>query len=246
MSGAGAEQFRAMLARNHELAEKTREAGFPLAEFDLLQGWQLQRLMTTFDDLYRHDGYRHAVEFFVSDLYGGLDFRERDQEMGRVAPIMIRFLPDNALVALAEAFELQALSLELDAVMAAYMRQQGVSELDMSSYREVYVACSDREGRERQILLIRKLGRDLNKLVRKAIVNRLVRFLRGPAHAAGFGNLQTFLENGLVSFRALEDPVYFVDTIYEREWTAMERLFEGCPDPFELGAGQGAFMSGVA
>lgn len=246
MSGAGAERFRAMLARNHDLAERTREADFPLSEFDLLQAWQLQRLMNTFDDLYRHDGYRHAVEFFVSDLYGGLDFRERDQEMGRVAPIMIRFLPDNALVALAEAFELQALSLEHDAVMAEHMRSHGVTELDTGSYRDVYADCSDREARERQILLIRKLGRDLNRLVRKPVVNRLVRFLRGPAHAAGFGNLQTFLENGLASFRALEDPVYFVDTIYEREWAAMERLFEGCPDPFGLGAGQGAFVSGAA
>jgi hypothetical protein len=221
-----------MLARNHELAEKTRSAGFPLAEFDLLQRWQLQRLTTTFDDLYRRKGYRHAVEFFVSDLYGGLDFRERDQEMSRVAPIMIRFLPDNALVALAEAFELQALSLEYDVVMAEYMAANGIRTLDMASYIDVYRHCSDRAGRERQILLISKLGRDLKGLVRRPLVNRLVRMLRGPAHAAGFGNLQEFLELGLSSFRDLEDPVYFVDTIYEREWAAMDRLFAGDPDPF--------------
>ena len=58
--------------------------------------------------------------------------------------------------------------------------------------------------------------------------------LRGPAHAAGFGKLQEFLETGLWSFRQLEDADHFVETIYEREWAAMERMFAGDPDPFRL------------
>ena len=64
------------------------------------------------------------------------------------------------------------------------------------------------------------------------MVNTLVRLLRGPAHAAGFGKLQEFLEEGLAAFRALEDPACFVDTIYEREWRAMERMFAGAERPF--------------
>lgn len=234
MSKPGADLLRGMLARNHELAQRTRGPEFPLTQFETLQSWQLDRLTTTFSDLYEQEGYRHAVEFFVSDLYGGMDFRERDQEMGRVMPIMIRFLPDKALVALAEAFELQAISLEYDFVMADYMAQKGIDELDMAAYCRVYLACSDRGGRERQIQLFPKIGRDLNKLVRKSIVNYLLRMLRGPAHAAGFGLLQEFLESGLDSFRALKDPDYFVDTIYRREWDSMQRLFAGDPDPFRF------------
>lgn len=235
MSKPGADLFRSMLARNHALAEKTHEADFPLPHFEALQKWQLERLMTTFDDLYRHEGYVAAVEFFVSDLYGGLDFRQRDQEMSRVAPVMIRFLPDKALVALAEAFELQAISLEYDVAMAGEMRRRDILELNTDAYGAVYRAASDRPGRERQILLILKLGRDLKKLVRKSVINRLLRLLRGPAQAAGFGNLQAFLENGLASFRALEDPDYFVETIHSREWAAMERLFDADPNPFNFG-----------
>lgn len=234
MSKRGAELLQAMLLRNHRLAEQTASEHFPLSSFELLQRWQLDRLTITFEDLYRQEGYRHAVEFFVSDLYGGLDFRQRDREMDRVAPIMIRFLPEKALVALAEAFELQALSLEYDVAMAEYMAQEGIEELGMAEYCRVYLACSDRAGRERQIELIRKLGRDLKPLVNRPVINALLRMLRGPAHAAGFGKLQEFLENGLASFRELKDPDHFVDTIFEREWTAMERLFAGETDPFRL------------
>jgi hypothetical protein len=59
-----------------------------------------------------------------------------------------------------------------------------------------------------------------------------VRLLRGPAHAAGFGRLQEFLEEGLGSFRALEDARHFIETIYQRESGAMQKMFAGEPQPF--------------
>ena len=104
----------------------------------------------------------------------------------------------------------------------------------MDHYCETYRACSDRPGRERQNLLIRKLGYDLDKLVNKPLVNTLVRLLRGPAHAAGFGKLQEFLESGLGSFRALKDVRYFNETVYEREWSSMIKMFAGEENPFGL------------
>jgi hypothetical protein len=232
MQNPGAARLQKMLARNHELAEKIQCEGFPLPEFEFLQNWQQGRLATTFDDLASRETYRPAVTFFLSELYGGLDFRERDRDMHRVMPVMKRFLPDTVLYIISEAFELQAISLEFDMEMARHMRLQGFADLDMSSYCEVYRACSDRPGRERQILLIRKLGYDLDRLERKPLVNTLVRLLRGPAHAAGFGKLQEFLESGLGSFRAMDDVAYFNETIYEREWDSMERIFAGEEKPF--------------
>jgi hypothetical protein len=147
-------------------------------------------------------------------------------------PVMKRFLPDKVLYIMSEAFELQAVSLEFDTAMAVHMEELHVQDLDMDRYCEVYRAGNDKPGRERQILLIRKLGYDLDRLVNKRLVNALVRLLRGPAHAAGFGKLQEFLETGLGSFRALKDVRYFNETIYEREWNSMQKLFAGEPLPF--------------
>lgn len=232
MPKPGATRLQEMLARNHGLAEKIAGDGFPLEAFETLQRWQQDRLSTTFADLAVHEAYRPAVTFFLTELYGGLDFRERDQDMHRVMPVMKRFLPDKVLYIMSEAFELQAISLEFDMEMAVHMSGQGVDVLDMDAYCDIYRACSDRPGRERQILLIRKLGYDLDKLERRPMVNTLVRLLRGPAHAAGFGALQEFLEAGLESFRAMDDVASFIETIYEREWGSMERLFAGEEQPF--------------
>ena len=149
MRKPGAERLYQMLARNHALAEQIEEPAFPLAAFDALQRWQQQRLATSFDDFNRQEGYRPAVEFFLSEIYGGLDFRKRDQDMSRVMPVMVRFLPDRALNTMSEAFELQAISLEFDMRMAGWMVTHGVADLDMEAYGAVYRACSDRPGRER-------------------------------------------------------------------------------------------------
>jgi len=230
--GIGADRLYEMLAWNHGLAGKFEDEDFPLHAFEQLQKWQQKRLARTFDDLIQQDAYRPAVNFFLTELYGGLDFRERDQEMSKVMPVMKRFLPDKVLYIMSEAFELQAVSLEFDMEMAGCMERLHIADLDMDRYCEVYRAGSDRPGRERQILLIRKLGYDLGRLVNKPLVNPLVRLLRGPAHAAGFGKLQEFLEAGLGSFRALRDVRHFNETIYEREWNSMQKLFAGEALPF--------------
>jgi hypothetical protein len=232
MDRPGAARLREMLVRNHAVAKRVLETDFPLPEFEELQQWQRARIARSFRDFGQSEAYRPAVHFFLSELYGGLDFRERDQDMSKVMPVMIRFLPDRTLGTMSEAFELQAISLEFDIQVATEMARRGISALDMDLYCEVCRAADDHAGRERQILLIRKLGYDLDSLVRKPWINYLVRLLRGPAHAAGFGSLQEFLENGLASFRALEDPAFFIETIYEREWSAMEKLLAGEEKPF--------------
>jgi hypothetical protein len=232
MQKPGAARLHEMLAWNHQLAEKIDQDGFPLQALEHLQQWQQDRLATTFDDLIRQDAYHPAVTFFLTEIYGGLDFRQRDQDIDRVMPVMKRFLPDKVLYTMSEAFELQAISLEFDIKMAHQMKLQGLRELDMGDYCGVYRACGDQPGRERQISLISKLGYDLDRLVNKPLVNALVRLLRGPAHAAGFGTLQEFLESGLGSFRALDDIRYFNETIYQREWNSMESLFAGEEKPF--------------
>ncbi len=221
-----------MLARNHELAGRIDGNDFPQVLFERLQGWQQKRISITFDDLIRQTACRPAIKFFLSELYGGLGFRKRDQDISRVMPVMRRFLSDKVLFTMSEAFELQAVSLEFDIEMALQMERLNFQQLDMDRYCELYRSCGDKPGRERQILLIRRIGYELDELVNKPLVNTLVRLLRGPAHAAGFGELQEFLESGLGSFRALDDVRYFNETIYQREWKSMQKLFAGVEKPF--------------
>ena len=80
--------------------------------------------------------------------------------------------------------------------------------------------------------LIGHLGIELNELVHHRLVMFLIRTLRGPARAAGFGLLQTFLEQGLRAFQIMGDGTYFIETIWKNEDKVMRRLFAGDENPF--------------
>lgn len=229
-----ADHLRQALADSHALAERFDETGFPRAELEVLQDWQRRRLATTYRALISQARYGAAGDFFLDELYGGLNFRERDQQVERVLPVMVRTMPDNMLLALAEAFELQALSLSLDVDMAAALREFGWNGLDTHRYGEVYRRCGRPRDREHQIALIGELGMKLNELVHHRLVMFLVRTLRGPARAAGFGLLQNFLESGLNAFQVMGDGSEFIETIWHNEERFMQRLFAGDQNPFDI------------
>jgi len=226
-------RLRQALTDSHELACSFDKPGFPLLELDLLQDWQRERLAHSYADLTRQDRYGAAGEFFLDELYGGLHFRERDAQMERVLPVMVRMLRDDMLLALAEAFELQTLSLSLDIDMTNVLHESGWDRLDTASYGQIYRDCGRRIDRERQVELIRHLGLELNELVHHRLVLWLVKTVKGPARAAGFGRLQSFLEQGLNAFRVMGDGTQFVETIYQRETRVMQKLFAAAVDPFK-------------
>jgi hypothetical protein len=228
-----AAHLRQALTDSHTLAARLDEPGFPLAELELVQSWQRQRLEKTYENLIGQQRYQAAGEFFLGELYGGLHFRERDQEMERVLPVMVRMLRDDMILVLAEAFELQALSLDFDLDMTAQFQKSGWNELNAARYGEIYRACGRLSEREHQIKLIHRLGLELNELVHHRLVLWLIRTLRGPARAAGFGLLQSFLENGLNAFRIMGDGTEFIDTIGHSEGEIMQRLFDADENWFE-------------
>jgi len=230
-SGRG--QLGHLLERNAALRhafDGTPEMQGRLAE---LQRWQSRRLLRSHADLRANPRYRRAVEFFFNELYGGGDPHARDRDVMRVQRVMEKLLPAEALRALCLAIELEILSQELDADVT---RGLPAGPISVETYAEAYRRAGRHEDRERQIELLHLIGGYLDHVVRKPIIGALVRFARGPAHAAGFGTLQEFLERGLDAFEAMHGAGEFLATIRDRETRAMERVFSGTPDPFEFDA----------
>ena len=227
-----ADHLRQALTDSHQLAARLDEPGFALAELEIVQSWQRKRLARSYRDLISQQRYRAAGDFFLAEIYGGLHFRERDQEMERVLPVMVRMLREDMLLVLAEAFELQSLSLSLDMDMTAALQKFGWDKLNTRRYGEIYRSCGRSLDRERQIELIGHLGMELNELVHHRLVMFLIRALRGPAHAAGFGLLQSFLEQGLKAFQLMDDGTGFIETIWKSENEIMRRLLAGDKNPF--------------
>jgi phytoene dehydrogenase-like protein len=221
-----------LLSRNAALRNVFADDPASRARLKELQDWQARRLARTYADIAEQPRYRLAVKFFLDELYGGGDPQARDRDLAKVQRVMEALLPRDALRALNMAIELEILSQELDAEVVRDLPPGRITE---KTYAEGYRCAGQRSARERQIALTGEVGRYLDGVVRKPLIRALVRFARGPAHAAGFGTLQEFLERGLDAFERLRGADDFLGIIHEREMTALGRLFDDKPDPFGFG-----------
>jgi hypothetical protein len=193
-----------------------------------LREWQAARLARTHADLVASPRFGPAAAFFLSDLYGPKDFGERDDEVARIVPTMVTLLPVSALRTVAGAIQVDALSEELDAAMVEELRKAGaMRSIDAEAYAEAFRRCANRQKRELQIALIGDTARALDRIAHKPFIATALRMMRGPAHAAGLGELQAFLERGLGAFRRMQGAGEFIDLITRREAALLDEIWSG-------------------
>jgi hypothetical protein len=229
MSSTSAEQIDDLLARKRELARQGQATPELAARLHDLRSWQAARLARTYRDLHARPNFAPAVDFFLSELYGPGDLTRRDEDLIRAWRYLKRALPGAALKGLGSAMALEVLTIELDHAMVGALAPGTLNE---THYADAYRAVGRREARQRQIDLAVGAGEQLDLLAARPLLGTLLRAAHGPAHAAGFGVLQDFLERGYEAFRSVGDPRALLETIRERETTLMNALFSGDVAPF--------------
>ena len=205
--------------------------GVPSSQLQELRAWQAARLASTYGDLLHDPECVDAVKFFLTDLYGPQEHTRRDQDLARAWSILSRTLPRAALGLLERALELQMVTAQLDEAMA---QQLAAGPVTQESYAAAYRAVGRPEARRRQIDLVLSIATDLERVVRHAWVGLALRAARAPAHAAGFGALQDFLERGFAAFRRMKDAARMLNAIRERETRLSAALFQGVATPFAV------------
>jgi len=187
-----------------------------------LKRYQQRRFEHTYADLLAHPRYAGASNFFLDELYGPSDFTQRDAQFARIVPSLTRLFPTEVVETVEALAALHALSERFDTAMA---RALASGEIEATTYTRAWQACGDPAGREAQIALMRRVGRALDALTRNPLLRHSLRLMRGPARAAGMGALQTFLEAGFDTFRAMRGAGEFLDLVVERERALAGALF---------------------
>lgn len=236
MSKPGAAYLREQVSQSHALLDRLDERAQDYPRLLELQHWQRLRLHETYEDLRLQPECAPACVFFLEELYGGRDMRERDRQLERALPVMSKMLPDHLLQAVGEAMRLQWMSMNFDAELSRCLE----GPLDQPEYARGYRRLATWDGRREQIELIDHLGQRLIETVRIPMMRRLVRWMHGPANAVGCGLLQQFLDDGLDAFATMgEKAEMFVETIVGREHLALERMEAGEDWPFAPWIGEG-------
>jgi hypothetical protein len=222
------------LAWHQQVHDPEREPRNGLRWLPEVRRWQAARLAASFEGFMHDPKRRPAAEFFLTDLYGDRDFSRRDADIARVAPMMLRLMPQSLVETLLDAIELGALSHAFDLRIAEALHRIASQRktLDDALYARAYREVGLPRLRSHQIDLIVVAGYGLGYALRTRGVATLLAMLRGPARAAGFGELQTFLERGFGAYGKLDDVADFIADIERSEREVMHRLFANHPEPF--------------
>lgn len=192
----------------------------------ILKEFQIKRLQETHQDLYLNKGTKKATEFFLNELYGFKDLRNRDIECEKLIPILVNTFPEQTLKLLTEAFELDSLTENLETKMAEELipiLNEGIKIEDV--YWKMYVLHSTRKERLEQLNLVKNIGVELCEVVKIPFIEQLLFSMRFPSKLLKVGEIHNFLENGFKTFKYTENPINFVNTIYERELKILEYNF---------------------
>ncbi len=225
---APAARLEAALREQHAQNAAARGPGVAQA-LARLRAWQSARLTATYADIAEDPRHAAAIAFFRSELYGAGDYSRRDEDLERIVPVMKRMLPSALLDVVAEAVELNALSMRLDLAMAAALPSRAFT---VAEYTAAFRAVGDRRLRERQVASIGTLGRAIDHYGHKRSIRHALALMRAPARAAGFGALQAFLERGLASFREMKGAQAFLATVDARERGILDAIYAGSDAPF--------------
>ena len=232
---SGAEALVGRLDRLRELRRERYRDAAREGRLRRLTIWQSERLARTHQDLLENPRYRAAVQFFLRDLYGPMDFRQRDRHLVRISPMLARVLSENALRTMGLALEMNILTEELDAAMeSALFEMQSDELLTDETYARAYRRCGDADKRRRQIELIREVGEDLDQVVARPWIRQALKMAGRPARLSGLGDLHALLERGFHAFHSMQGAGDFLDAIVGRELRIMERLYDRHAEPFRL------------
>jgi hypothetical protein len=210
-----------LLAVESERARRALDPRLASHVFEVKR-YQHARFSATYRDLLEAPASAHAAQFFLEELYGPMDFSRRDAEFSRVAPKVAALFPGDIGRIVLSLARLHALSERLDSEMGAAVVLIPLSE---ATYQKAWKTVGQADARREQIELMSQVGLTLAQQVRKPLIRATLRMMRGPAHAAGLGSLQSVLESGFDAFRELPDAKEFVLTIADRESAIASRLF---------------------
>lgn len=192
-----------------------------------IKAFQHARFEHTYADLLASPRYAGAANFFLDDLYGPRDFSRRDAQFARVVPALVRLFPSELTQTVKALGELHALAEILDSAMAGHVEQLPI---DAAAYGRAWRLVGRKPDRWRQIELLQEVGAAMDVYTTKPLLRHALRMMRGPARAAGLGELQNFLETGFDTFRAMAGAKEFLETIDRRERSIADALFEGNDD----------------
>ncbi len=184
--------------------------------------------MHTHADFYYDERYHQGLQFLFNDLYSHQDFSERDRDLERIFPKLVKLLPGKVLETVSTLVELNLLTQQLDHTLAVQLQQIAPGQpISGQRYCAAYRTCNNLDMRQQQLDLIHAAGLKLERYARSQTILFALRMSEGAAEMAGLAALHGFIQRGFVAFHSMQDIALLMDTIVQREKQLLDAIYQG-------------------
>ena len=230
---AAARLKKAMLSYN----DFQRQAQLRISEKELtlLSEWQSSRLIHTHKAFYQSPDYSEGLHFLFSELYSAKNFSQRDNDLERIFPKIVKYLPRKVVHVVALLVELNHLTQQLDQQLAfTIFHRMKFKHIDENIYCDAYRSCENKADRIRQIELTQELGTKLDRYARSSTISFTLNMTEGAAEMAGLSALHQFLKSGFNAFHKMKSVDSLMHEVSTIERDLMMAIFNQKSSPFSF------------
>lgn len=191
-----------------------------------VQDWQRTRIKRTHKALFEQPKNQPMARYFLTQLYGGDDFRLLAEQINRILPKakkLERLAKESALETGSMAIQASILAIELDLNLAQWLidKELPVNEANMlAAYRAV-----DKSAERRvQIKNLKEVCYRTDKYLNSFMLRKAFGLAKGTAYRHHYQPLYDFINAGFAAMKPLDSVSGFIDPFCERELMIVDQV----------------------
>lgn len=201
---------------------------------------QIGRLKETYRDFLADEATRTLGEFFFDRIYSTGDKDKRDADFKRMYETFKDRLGEDIAAQLQKLIHVNELTDVLDDRIVETLVDYGVDgKFTNEQYERAYRECDNYEERSEQIELLCDAMVFFHTISHWRSMGLALKVIKLVARLKGARELAEYLDEGYRAFRTLDDITKFRETVYEREFMRLNRIYGLSPEPRPLSPRKG-------
>lgn len=193
---------------------------------------QIERLKETYRDFVVDDATRTLGAFFFDKIYSTQGKEKRDVDFKRMYETFKDRLGDEIADQLGKLVHVNALTDQLDEAVVAKMEDYGVNgTFTNDQYERAYRETDVYEERSEQIELLCDSMVFFHTISHWRSMSLALKVIKLVARLKGAKELADFLDEGYRAFRTVKEIAHFRETVYEREFLRLNRIYRLPQEP---------------
>ncbi len=196
------------------------------AKLNEVQAWQRARIQRTHSELFEQAKNRPMANYFLTQLYGGDDFKKLAEQLARILPKakkLERLAKEAALETGSMAIQAAILAIELDMHLAQWLVAQDlpVNEENMLT---AYRAVDEADERRTQINNLKEVCYRTDKYLNSFMLKKAFALAKGTAYRHNYQPLYDFIDAGFIAMKPLDSVSGFIEPFCKRELMIIDQV----------------------